>query len=84
LFLYGCYGIWENDLFIPARKGKGIHLHDLSLWVAFAAIICACCNLLLVIADHYDKRDNEEICAFAARVLKYTAFSLIILAICLK
>jgi hypothetical protein len=60
LLAYGGYGIWVNDLFIPAGKhGNGIHLHNLSAWVMYGAFICASLVMLSVVVDHYDKRDNE-------------------------
>lgn len=59
LLSYGGYGVWVNDLIIPGKHGSGLHLHGLTAWVMFAALICASLVLLTVVADHYDKRDNE-------------------------
>lgn len=59
LFAYGAYGIYINDLFIPGKR-KGIHLHNLAAWVMFGALICACLIMISVVADHYDKRNNEK------------------------
>jgi hypothetical protein len=42
LLLYGSYGIWVNDLYIPGKRSKGIHLHDIPAWVMYGAFICAC------------------------------------------
>lgn len=58
LLAYGSYGVWANDLYLPSRRG-GIHLHDAAAWTMFGAIVCACLVLILVIVDHYDRRDNE-------------------------
>lgn len=55
---YGTYGVWVNDLYMPARRGS-IHLHDAPAWVMYGAILCACLVMLSVVADHYDRRDNE-------------------------
>ncbi|UNK50580.1 hypothetical protein MNR01_06115 [Lysobacter sp. S4-A87] len=58
LLAYGSYGVWRNDFYVPARRG-GMHLHDASAWSMFAAFGCACLGMLVLIADHYDRRDNE-------------------------
>jgi hypothetical protein len=59
LFLYGSYGVYVNDLYIPGKRSRGIHLHDVPCWIMFAAIICACLVMLSVVVDHYDQRNNE-------------------------
>ncbi|PZR56649.1 MAG: hypothetical protein DI537_54315, partial [Stutzerimonas stutzeri] len=69
LFGYGSVGVWLNNLYIPAKRGRGLHLHDLSAWVMYGAITCACLVMLLLIADHYDRRDNEIRYWHAARIL---------------
>lgn len=58
LLTYGSYGVWTNDLYLPAKRG-GIHLNDASAWVMFGAFACACLCTLVLVADHYDRRDNE-------------------------
>lgn len=68
LFAYGTYGVWVNDLYLPGRGG--LHLYDLSAWSMYGAILCACLVMLLVIVDHYDRRDNELNYWFIGRVLK--------------
>lgn len=60
VFGYGLYGISIDDIFLPARRSEGMHLHGIAAWLAFAAIICMAANLLSVVADHFDKRDNER------------------------
>lgn len=60
LFLYGTYGVYVNDLYIPGKRSKGVHLHDLAAWAMYGAIICACLVMISVIVDHYDKRNNER------------------------
>jgi len=59
LFLaWGAYGLWFDDLFIPSRRG-GIHLHGSAALIMFLALVSAVLNLLIVIADHFDIRNNE-------------------------
>jgi TRAP-type C4-dicarboxylate transport system permease small subunit len=60
LFAYGSYGVWVNDLYIPGKRSRGVHLHDVPAWIMYAAMICACFVMLSVVADHYDRRNNER------------------------
>ena len=59
LLLYGAYSIWIDDLFIPAKRGGGFHLHKLNAWFMYLALVCASIVMLSIIVDHYDKRNNE-------------------------
>lgn len=58
LLAYGSYGVWVNDLYLPSKRG-GIHLHDASAWTMLGALACAALGMLVLVADHYDRRDNE-------------------------
>jgi hypothetical protein len=58
LLAYGTHGLRANDIYLPSKRG-GIHLHDTAAWAMYGAIVCACLVLLVLIADHYDRRDNE-------------------------
>lgn len=60
LFAYGSYGVWVNDLYIPGKRSRGVHLHDVPAWIMYAAMICACVVMLSVVVDHYDRRNNER------------------------
>lgn len=60
LFGYAALAAAIDDFYIPGKRGNGIHLHGVSLWVMFAAAICAVVVLLAVIVDHYDTRPNER------------------------
>lgn len=60
LFAYGSYGIWANDLYIPGKRSRGLHLHDAPAWMMYGAILCACWVMLSVVLDHYDRRNNER------------------------
>lgn len=59
LLAYGGYGVWVNDLYIPGKRSRGVHLHDVSAWIMYGAMICACLVMLSVLLDHYDRRNNE-------------------------
>ena len=60
LLAYGTYGVWANDLYVPGRRSRGVHLHDRPAWVMYGAIMCACAVMLSVVLDHYDRRNNER------------------------
>src|SRR4051812_48569937 len=59
LIVYGAYGLYVDDLFIPSKRG-GLYFHQEAAWVMYAAMICAALNLLSIVVDHYDERDNEN------------------------
>lgn len=58
LIAYGAWGIWLDDLILPAKRG-GVHLHGIDAWLMYIAFICACIVMCSIIVDHYDQRDNE-------------------------
>ena len=76
LFAYGSYGVWINDLYIPGKRSRGIHLHDVPAWIMYAAMICACLVMLSVVVDHYDRRNNERHYRTFAEVGKFVGWGL--------
>lgn len=81
LFVYGSYGVWVNDLYLPGKRTRGIHLHDVPAWIMYAAIICACFVMLSVVIDHYDRRDNEINYRRFAAVGRYLGWGLFVLSL---
>jgi TRAP-type C4-dicarboxylate transport system permease small subunit len=81
LAAYGAYGVWVNDLYIPGKRSKGIHLHDVPAWIMYAAFICACLVMLSVVVDHYDKRNNETNYKLFANVFKYLGWGFFVLSL---
>jgi hypothetical protein len=69
LLAYGSYGVWVNDFHLPSRRG-GIHLHGMAAWCMYGAVACGSLVLLLLVVDHYDRRDNEIKYWLAGRTLK--------------
>ena len=59
LLSYGTFGVLVDDLYIPGRHTKGLHFHGEPAWIMYGAMICAVLNLLSVVVDHYDGRNNE-------------------------
>ena len=76
LFAYGSYGVWVNELFIPGKRSKGVHLHDVPAWIMYGAMLCACVVMLSVVVDHYDMRPNERHYRTFAQVGKYVGWGL--------
>lgn len=77
LFLlgYGSYGLSIDDLHIPGKRTEGLHLHGLAATSMFVAMCFAIANLLAVVIDHYDTRDNEVSYRNFAIANKYAAIS---------
>ena len=59
LLIYGLGGFIIDDLYIPGKRGKGFHIHGIALYIMLCAFMCAIANLISIVIDHYDKRDNE-------------------------
>lgn len=76
LFAYGSYGVWVNDLYIPGKRSRGVHLHDVPAWIMYGAMICACLVMLSVVLDHYDSRNNERHYRTFAEVVKFIGWGL--------
>lgn len=62
LFLiYGTYGVITDHLILPAKGGKTLTLYGYPAWIMYLALLCLVANLLAVVIDHYDRRDNEAL-----------------------
>jgi hypothetical protein len=83
LLAYGGIGIWIDDLYIPGRT-RGVHLHDVPARVMYAAMICAALNLLSVVIDHYDIRNNETNYRLFARITQVLGWILFGLSLALS
>ena len=81
LFAYGSYGVYVNDLYLPGKRSKGIHLHDVPAWIMYGAILCACLVMISVVIDHYDKRNNENNYRLFARIFKFLGWGFFVLSL---
>jgi hypothetical protein len=54
LLAYGGFGLYYDDIYIPGKRSKGIHVHGMAAWIMYAAFVCAALNLLSILADHCD------------------------------
>jgi hypothetical protein len=54
------YSLYNDDFYFSTRRMRtGVHFHGFSAWLMSAAFVCMALNMLAVVFDHYDKRDNE-------------------------
>ena len=60
LLCWGGVGLWTNDLVVPiSKRGAALHLQGPAAIVMFCALVAATVNLLSVVLDHFDIRNNE-------------------------
>jgi uncharacterized membrane protein len=83
LLAYGTIGILNDDVYLPGKRGNGIHFHGIPAWLIYGAMICAVLNMLSVIADHLDQRNNETNYRRFAKVTQYGGWTLFGIALVL-
>lgn len=83
LFTYSTNSLLTNDFYFPGRNSGGRHYHGESVWILYAAFICGVFNLLSVIIDHYDKRNNVKRYKLFARITQFSGWTLLIMGIVL-
>ena len=60
LLCWGAFGLWTDDLIVPiSKRGDALHLQGAAALVMFSAMVAATMNLLSVVLDHFDIRNNE-------------------------
>ena len=84
LIIYGTYGILADDIYIPGKRSRGIHFKGISAWLVYLSFIFATCNLISVIVDHYDKRNNENYYKLIGIIFAVLGWSLFIMAFLIK
>lgn len=85
LIFYGGVGVFYNDLFLPRNRGYGgVVFSGIPAWLMYAAFIVAAANLISVVADHYDKRNNETNYKRFAVITRRIGWALAIAAILLE
>lgn len=83
IFIYGTLGVIFDDLYLPGKRGPGFHFHGVSAWILYVAFLCAAANLLSVVVDHYDERNNEKNYKLFARITQICGWTLFALALVL-
>jgi len=81
LLSYGTYGLTVDDIYIPGKRGNGMHFHGLAAWLVYGAMVSAAANMISVIVDHYDKRNNETNYRLFARATQAVGIALFCLAV---
>lgn len=69
LLTYGTIGTLADDLFIPSKRTRGVHLHGAAAWFMYCALVAGAAVLLSVVVDHYDRRNNEHKYRFFASLV---------------
>lgn len=82
LIVYGIIALRNDDLYIPARRG-GVHLHGLPMIIMLIAMACAVLAMLLVVVDHYDRRDNERSYRMASLTIQGIAWTCLVVSLAL-
>ena len=80
---YGGIGIYIDDIYVPGKRAPGTHFHGEPAWLLFAALLSASLNMLSVVADHYDIRDNEINYRRFAKITQVLGWFFFILALVL-
>jgi hypothetical protein len=83
LLVYGTVGIVFDDIYIPGRRRPGIHYHGEPAVIMYLAFLCAVANMLSIVVDHYDIRNNETNYKLFARVTQTAGWTLFGLAVLL-
>ena len=82
IICWGAYGLWEDDLIVPvSKRGDAMHFSGTSAVIMFCAMVAAVLNLLAIIFDHFDVRNNEltyRRIAFGTQVLGALLFAVAI------
>ena len=78
ILAWGTYGLWTDDLIVPTKRGNGIHLYGTAAVIMFCAMVASVLNLLSVVLDHFDIRNNEIMyrrIAFATQAVGWVLFA---------
>ncbi len=78
ILAWGAYGLFADDLIVPTKRGNGIHLLGTAAVIMFCAMVASVLNLLSVVLDHFDIRNNELMyrrIAFGMQALGWSLFA---------
>jgi hypothetical protein len=80
LAAYAGYGLYVDDIFIPGKRGAGVHFQGVAAYLLGAAMMAAVLNMSSIVIDHYDRRDNEYNYKMFARLTFVLGWVLLIFA----
>lgn len=72
--------LYWGEVYIPGKHGHGVSLRGPAGAVMSLALLAGVVHLGSLVADHYDRRSNEDDYQIIARVTKYMFWGLFILA----
>lgn len=81
LLLYGIIGLLVDDIYIPGKHTRGFHFHGPPATIAFAGFICFVLYLLTIVADHYDRRNNERRYVQFRKFMRFMGYTLLLVAV---
>lgn len=81
LLIYGTFGLIYDDIYIPGKRSRGIHFHGYAAVIVFFVFLFAISNMVSVIIDHFDKRDNEINYRYYAKFTSIIAIALFFTAL---
>lgn len=77
LLLYAGYGLWTDDIYIPGKRSEGMHLHGPAAWSMAGAFAMGALNLIAVVIDHFDTRNNETNYRLIGKVTAWLGYGLL-------
>lgn len=80
LFAYCTFGAIHDDIYIPGKRSRGMHMHGVPMWFVYGAMLAAVTNMMSVVIDHYDVRANELNYQRIARFTQILGWALFIAA----
>jgi hypothetical protein len=83
LMLYAAWGIWLDDVYLPAKRG-GAHFQGAAALAMGLALICGAITFVIEVVDHYDRRNNEHWYDRYSCITIISGWSLAIVAVFVK
>jgi hypothetical protein len=75
---YGVRGIYRDDLFVPTRRGNGIHFHGLPAWMAAGGLFCFAASLMSRLIRRFESPPNRPGYRIFIKWMKYLGTGLIL------
>lgn len=72
LVLYGLFGLYHGEIYLPSKRGSVIFIGD-SIYALFGSFLVLAIACIIIVADHYDKRNNEHLYDLALKGLGYVS-----------
>ncbi|HHI5411747.1 TPA: hypothetical protein ACPXMY_003217 [Vibrio metoecus] len=80
LVLYGLFGINHGEIYLPSKRGHGVTFIGDSIFVLFGSFVVLAICCIIIVVDHYDKRNNEHLYDLALKGLGYVSLAFFIAA----